>query len=176
MLPCAILGIMTVSGVLDVFTFIDVVFLIAIRIGFSQSLYTFYEPQFEVTIMNVTIIKEGNRMTEQLYSVGVTVSTSTDGNSATLETLEEPGDYSLGVDGVNFRQLQFSSDDQEIRFIFMLFGDNTSESTESFRAITSTVEGTPTFQEPITSTAFPSTIIRILDDDCKLNCNVRMRK
>ena len=80
-----------VSSVLDVFTFIDVVFLIVIRIGFRQSLYTFYEPQFEVIIMNVTIIKEDNQMTEQLYSVGVTVSTPTDGNSATLETLEELG-------------------------------------------------------------------------------------
>ena len=140
---------------------------IVIRIGFAWEMYTYYEPQFEILITNVTIIKEANQLTEQLYTVGVIVSTPTTGlNPATLETLEERGgDYTLGGGG-SFQQLPFLSDEQEIRFTFDLFGDETAEGTEGFRAIISTVEGTPKFQDP--TIASLTTTIRILDDDCKL--------
>ena len=105
-----------------------------------------------------------------MYQVGVTVSTPTSGNPATLENAEELGDYSLGDPGVSYRQLPFPSNMQEIPFIFLLFEDDTFECTEGFRAIILTVAGTPTFQDP--TTAALTTIIKIVDDDCKLNCNV----
>ena len=117
----------------------------------------------------MTIVKESNKLTEQMYSVGVTVSTPTSGNAATLESVTELGDYSLGFPGVYFRQLLFLPDEQEIMFTFILFGDTKPEGTEAFRAIISTIEGTPTFQEPII--AFPNTAIQILDTDSKLILN-----
>ena len=121
-----------------------------------------------MTILNLTVIKEANQLTEQFYSVGVFVSTPTIGlNPATLETLEEFGDYSLGYLGVSFQQLPFRSDMQEFPFFFYLFGDDIAEGTEDFWAIIAKVEGTPRFQDP--TTASLTTTIKILDDDCKLS-------
>ena len=37
----------------------------AISIGFQFSTYTFFEPEFDTPIFNVTLIKEDNRVTEQ---------------------------------------------------------------------------------------------------------------
>ena len=147
--------------------YIDIVFhfVAVVRIGFSRALYTYYEPESDTVITNVTIVKESNQSTEQQYSVGVTVSSLTTGVPATLESITETGDYSLGIPGVSFRQIPFPSNQQEIPFLFQLHGDEIAEGTEAFRAIISTVEGTPTFQDPIT--ASPTAIIRILDNDCK---------
>ena len=141
-------------------------FVTVVRIGFRQELYTYYEPEFDTLITNVTIVKESEQSTElQHFSVGVTVSSPTTGVPATLESITETGDYSLGIPGVSFRQIPFPSNQQEIPFLFQLHGDEIAEGTEAFRAIISTVEGTPTFQDPIT--ASPTAIIRILDNDCK---------
>ena len=141
---------------------------IAIRIGFQLDCYTYFEPKGVALITNVTIVKEANGISEQQYSVGVTVSSPTTGvNPATLNTDEVPGDYDLGFPGVSFRQLPFPANRQEITFTFFLFGDETAEGTEAFRAIISTVEGTPTFQDP--NIASLTTMIKIMDDDGKWN-------
>ena len=149
---------------------IVVIFCTVIHIGFAREEYTYYEPDFDILITNVTIIKEANEISEQFYFVGITVSTpTTEGaNPATLETFTAIGDYSLGGTGNPFRTLAFGPDEQEIKFNFFLYGDNIFEGTEAFRAIISTVEGTPTFQDP--NIVSLTTTINIIDDECKLKC------
>ena len=128
-------------------------------------MYNYYEPRFEAFITNVTIIKEANQLTEQFYSVGISASSpTTEINPATLESLNELGDYTLGVFGVSFWQLIFSPNVQEIPFYFTLYGDDTAEGTEAFQATISTVPGTPTFQN--STIASLTTTIRISDNDC----------
>ena len=143
---------------------------VVIRIGFARNVYTYYEPDFETSITNVTLIKEANQLTEQLYSVGVTLSspTAVGANPATLESIiTELGDYTIfGGAGVRFRMLPFFPDQQGISFVFTLLNDELAEGTEAFQATISTVEGTPTFRDPIIASR--TTTIRILDNDCKL--------
>ena len=133
------------------------------RIGFAQKEYTYYEPDFDETIMNVTLIKEANQLTEQLYSVAITIS-PTGVNPATSESFSEAGDYSFGDPEVNYRQLPLHSGRQEVPLVFILFCDFIAEGTEAFQATISTVEGTPTFRDP--TVASLSTTIRIIDNDC----------
>ena len=167
MLPCVVLGTMMVrlSIVLLVPVILVFVLFVVIHIGFAQEMYTYYEPRSDTVITNVTIIKEANQLTEQLYSVGVTVSSPTIGlNPATLESQTQLWDYTLGDFDVSFRQLPFESNEQEIEFIFQLFGDDIAEGTEAFQSTLLTVPDTPTFR--YTTIASLSTTIRIIDDDC----------
>ncbi len=60
---------------------------IVISIGFQFEQYTFFEPQFDATITNVTLIKEGGRITEQILGLQVTYTAGT----ASFEV-----DYTLG--------------------------------------------------------------------------------
>ena len=119
-------------------------------------------------ISNVTLVKEDGRVSEQTFGVGITVSNPQMLSPATLEAFDTSinYDYSLGVPGQTFIVLRFLPNQQSITFNFFLNGDEVPEGTEAFQASSTPVEGFPTFQAPIT-TAFPSTEIQIIDNDCK---------
>ena len=119
-------------------------------------------------INNVTLVKEDGRVSEQTYGVGITVSSPQMLSPATLDTDDTSinFDYALGNSGQTFIILQFLPSQQSITFVFFLNSDELPEGTEAFQASSTPVEGFPTFQAPIT-TAFPSTEIQIIDNDCK---------
>ena len=119
-------------------------------------------------INNVTLVKEDGRVSEQTFGVNITVSDPQMLSPATLRTDDTSAnyDYSLGIRGQTFQVLQFLPNQQSITFVFFLNNDELPEGTEAFQASSTPVEGFPTFQAPIT-TAFPSTEIQIIDNDCK---------
>ena len=100
--------------------------------------------------------------------MGITVSNPSILSAATLETVDTGinFDYTLGTSEQTFRILEFLPNQQSITFGFFLNSDEVPEGTEAFQASSTQVEGSPTFQAPIT-TAFPSTEIQIIDNDCK---------
>ncbi len=133
-------------------------FFIAISIGFQFSEYTFFEPQFDTTITNVTLIKEGGRITEQVLGVLVTF---TAGSASFV-------DYTLGgIMNLNSQRRNILPNAQSTTITFILLGDDIPEGTETFRVSSSSQEGFPTFETP--TTTFISTIISILDNDCEFH-------
>ena len=119
-------------------------------------------------ITNVTLVKEDGRVSEQTFGVGITVSNPQMLSPATLEPDDTSFnfDYTLGIPGQTFIVLQFLPNQQSITFEFFLNSDELPEGTEAFQASSTPGEGFPTFQAPIT-TAFASTEIQIIDNDCK---------
>ena len=142
--------------------------LTAIRIGYAQDVYQFFEPDIIIFITNVTLVKEDGRVSEQTFGVSITVSNPKTLTAATLETVNTGinFDYTLGSPGQTITVLQFLPNQQSITFEFFLNSDEIPEGTEAFQASSTTVESFPTFQAPIT-TAFASTEIQIIDNDCK---------
>ena len=116
---------------------------------------------------NLTLVKKDNRVSEQTFGVGITVSNPRMLSAATLETDDDTTnfDYTLGSPGQAFIVLQFLPSQQSITFEFFINSDELPERTEAFQARSTPVEGFPTFWSPIT-TAFESTEIQIIDDDC----------
>ena len=100
--------------------------------------------------------------------MGITVSNPLMLSPATLETADSSinFDYTLGSPGDTFIVSQFHPNQQSIAFEFFLNSDELPEGTEAFQASLISVEGFPTFQPPI-STAYASTEIQIIDNDCK---------
>ena len=141
---------------------------VVIRIGYTQEVYQYYEPDFLVLITNVTLVKEDNRVSEQTFGVGITVSNPQMLSAATVETDDASidFDYALSAPGDTYYFVPFNPNQQSNVFQFFLNGDDLPEETEAFQASSTSVEGFPTFQAPIT-TAFPSTEIQIIDNDCK---------
>ena len=118
-------------------------------------------------ITDVTLVKEDNRVSEQTFGVGITVSNSQTLPAATYELFDPSNfDYALNISEKTFVVMQFLPNQQSITFEFFLNSDELPEGTEAFQASSTPVEGFPTFQAPIT-TAFPSTEIQIIDNDCK---------
>ena len=127
-------------------------------------------------ITNVTLIKEDNRISEQNF--GVTLSFGDPGSTrpATLQSLEDlnaPFDYNLGVPGLSSISREFGPDQTEIsNLVFFLFSDELPEGTEGFLInIASVGDIFPNFQLPTDTTAetipaFASTLVTILDNDC----------
>ena len=142
--------------------------LTAIRIGYALEVYQYFEPDSLMLITNVTLVKEDGRVSEQTFGVGITVSNPQMLSPATLETDDTMinFDYTLGTLGQTFEILQFLPNQQSITFEFFLNSDELPEGIEAFQASSTPVEGFPTFQASIT-TAFPSTEIQIIDNDCK---------
>ena len=160
------------------FDLVEYVLLICtvIRIGFEFESYEVSEPSpdDENVISNlVYLIREDNRKSEQTYSVDLTVG-DPGGNikPATLETpdINESFDYSFGVVGQTKQNVLFAPADDRIAFVFSLNPDLAVEGTECFRATSAQVTPSgdfPVFQTPSGITAFPSTIICIIDNDGK---------
>ena len=119
-------------------------------------------------INNVTLVKEDGRVSEQTFGVGITVSNPQMLSPATLESFDTSinFDYALNAPEQTFTVLLFLPNQQSITFEFFLNNDELPEGTEAFQASSTPVVGFPTFQAPIT-TAFPSTEIQIIDNDCK---------
>ena len=132
-------------------------------------MYSYLEPDFETLILNVTLIREGNRRTEQIFAVGITVSDPAVGRAATLDE----GDFGINYDfrltapGA-FVTLIFPPVVNSIVFHFFINSDELPEGLEAFQASSVPVAGFPNFQSPVTNTAFQNTEIQIMDNDCKL--------
>ena len=146
-------------------------YLPAIRIGFSQRVYTFLEPETTRVFTDVTVIKEDDIRSEQFFSVSVTVSTpASDIRAATLEVR---GGVTTGVDyrltnRDSFTIIPFPPNAQSMVLRFFIIRDDLPEGTEAFQASSQPLEDTPNFQPPLTGTAFQTTQVQIEDDDCKL--------
>ena len=113
------------------------------------------------------LIKEGNRITEQTYSVVVSVSNPPPPlNPATLQDAQGGNyDYSLGSPGASSLVLEFGPNQQNRTFAFELTSDKIAEGTEGFEATSTANQGFPTFGAPQNISA--TTLITILDDECE---------
>ncbi len=158
---------------------LDNIVFTAIRIGFQLERYDYFEPEFAQTrFENVTLIKENNRVSEQTFGVQISFDPGQGINPATLQPLGQVDgfDYVISSPGVNSITLPFRPDQSAITVTIDLFPDDLAEGTEGFQTSIGSA-GAPfaTFQLPSTTTtprpmppAFPDTLIRILDTDCKL--------
>ncbi len=156
-------------------------FFTAIRIGFELEQYDYLEPELvQAQFENVTLIKEDNRVSEQTFGIQITFGDPGQGiNPATLQQLgqEDGFDYVVNQPGDNVITLSFRPTVSRLTFTFSLFPDELAEGTEGFRAgIGSAGAPFASFQLPSPATrpipmppAFPDTLIRILDTDCKFN-------
>ena len=146
-------------------------FLLGIRIGFAQSVYSFSEPPLETMINDIVLVREGGRLSEQTFQVTVSVSGGTiDRPPATLELEdEERADYRLAVPA-DFIDLNFPPDQENITLAVILFNDRLLEGTEAFQATSTPSQNFPNFGPPSMGGAFASTEVLIIDDDCKLAC------
>lgn len=141
------------------------IFHLDIGIGFAQSVYTFSEPDVATSITEVTLVREGGRLSEQTFNVAVTVGNpnSISVRSATLQQLGDSmnPDYAINNPASNSVSLVFPPQAQNVTFAFQLLSDTLPEGLEAFRAVSTPITGSPRFQPG-------STEIRILDDDCEL--------
>ena len=141
--------------------------LLAIQIGFAQFNYSFEEPEFEILVLDVVLIREGGRLSEQTFQIVVSVGGTIDTPPATLEFVDpDRGDYSLGLQA-NFVTLLFRPSQQNTTLQLFLFSDDVPEGTEAFRATSTPSPGFPNFGAPSMGGAFASTEVFIADDDCK---------
>ena len=129
----------------------------AIKIGFENPNYTFIEPPF-LKSFHISLIKEGNQMSEQTFQVLVQVSNMTNPFQPAL----------LGEDYQNptILPILFPSNQEHISWEFVLLSNEDPEENEAFRAAVSSV-GSPSF---ITygSNVFNETLIVIKDAQSKL--------
>ena len=141
---------------------------IALKIGFSQQSYDFQEPNQRKLFRNVTLFKEDNRITEQMYSVVINVESSGVGlQAATLQSVNGINyDYSIGPSGMISTIIDFPPGLQSIVFPFFLNHDELPEATETFQASAIPNNGFPTFESP--TNLFANTLINILDNDGKV--------
>ena len=145
-------------------------FVADIRIGFAQEVYNYFEPDIETLFTNLTIVKDGGRVSEQTFRVGISVSDPTTVTPATLRTSPSQldWDYSLGsVPGQTFFLRDIFSPSQSSMVAFFLNGDDSVEDVEGFVLTSSseTAGGFPSFLSPLPSstTAFQSTTVQIID-------------
>lgn len=145
---------------------------VAIHIGFAQETYTFIEPPFETLFRRVTLVKDDDQQSEQTFSVGIIITDAPNLLPATLfDNNVKDWDYRIGSPGQTFQTLQFSPHLQSISVDISLNDNPVFEGLEGF-LLTTTVsrEGMfPAFSLPRSgsATAFRSTTILIMDDECK---------
>ena len=136
-----------------------------INIGFAQQMYSFNEPAFEELVREVTLVKEGNRQTEQTFAVNIVVSDPTSSTPpATLDIVDPVNfDYSLG-NSRDVVTLLFPNFVQNITFNFLLYNNDFPEGTEGFLATSAPAVGDefPQFGLPQTNTVFEAAEILIL--------------
>ena len=142
--------------------------LLAIQIGFALAEYSFDEPEFEIVVTDIVLVREGGRLSEQTFQVAISVGGTIDTPPATPSFVDElRGDYSIGP-GRDFVALTFRPFEQNITFPLVFFSDGVPEGTEAFRATSSPSPDYPNFGAPSMGGAFASTDVFIADDDCKL--------
>ena len=144
--------------------------LLGVQIGFALSEYFFDEPDFE-TIVDIVLVREGGRCSEQTFQVTISVDGGTINRPpATLQFEDDDtADYSL-ASPVDFISLNFPPDQQNITLQILLFCDDLPEVTEAFRATSMPSQNFPNFGLPTMRGAFASADVLIFDDDCKLAC------
>ena len=146
--------------------------LIAIQIGFALPVFSLNEPDFETVNRDITLVREGGRLSEQTFQVTVSVSGTINIPAATLQFEDEDNaDYRLTFPQ-NFVQLDFPPSQQNVTLIVILFSDGIPEGTEAFRATSTPSPNFPNFGPPSMGGAFASTNVLIIDDDCKFACGV----
>lgn len=145
------------------YTLLYCLFLSGIQIGFAQEIYSFNEPDSDLVVRDVILIR--NRQTEQMFGVQITV----DG------PLSNIGSASLGIDyrlqnNASTILLLFLSTTQNVSFSFILNSDELSEATEGFQATAMPAEGFPDFMLPQVGGAFGTTEVQILGDRVTPTC------
>ena len=153
-----------------------------IHIGYEIPEYTFFEPDFETFIQNVTIIKEDSQITEQTFAVVISINEPNVGiRPATQETQETIAaginyDFRTAITGgeVDSFVLEFFPDEQSSTFNFFINSDALPEGTEGFRLGSAPDRGVagpglsyPTYQPPSGRNAHVNTEIIIIDNDSK---------
>ena len=136
------------------------------RIGIQRVNYTFTEPEFEETITGVVFLeRENGQLTEQTYSVSITISTSVPPGQ---QAASLPGDFSLTGGAETTQILTFFPDMTLLDFQFILRTDDTFEGTEALvvRSAPSRFSGSEAFTSP--EDLFSSTLIVIEDNDSEL--------
>lgn len=157
----------------DFMTLISSLFRIkVVEIGFANETYSFLEPSSETEIRGVKLVKNDDQISEQTFRVGVFVSDATSISPATLDDGNTTNwDYRVNDVGQVYVEIDFPPKEQSITVPFFLNGDKVPEGWEGF-LLTSSVasEEFPHFSppQPDSTTAFLSTKIEILDNDCKL--------
>lgn len=141
------------------------------RIGFSQPVFQIIEQAFENLIRVVTLVKEDNRTSEQVFFVFVTVGPPEGNTNAAIRetaSTQDNYDYRLTADA-SFVTLIFPPQDQSIVFNFFVRGDDVREGIEAFqaRSESATVLGSSVYQPPISGRVHQNTEIQIIDDDSK---------
>ena len=146
----------------------------------TADLYFHIEPDFFRLVSQVLLTKEDNRVSEQTFSVTVTVSApASSTRRATLETVDSTIsiDYSLPTLR-NSIQLTFPPNSQNISFSFFLNSDDLPEGTEGFQASSTSSSSPlfPFFQPPVSvgspnTRAYQTTEIQITDNDCTYICH-----
>lgn len=148
----------------------------AMRIGFQRSQYTFSEPTDAPTPVALTLVKEGNRQSQQTFRVGITFGDPIGGfPPASLQLDGDPAghfDYVINEPGNNYTSVDFASDVNQVTIMITLLPDTLLERDEGIRASITSVEGYPEFSLPLaTSSVFANTLIKIEDADCRWNLN-----
>jgi hypothetical protein len=132
-------------------------------------LYTFTEPNRDEPITDVILIREGGRLSEQVFVIGVNVGEPDSGiRSATLDIFNRTGDYGTSTLDSSFIQVFFDPSRENVSLPLTLFSDNFPEGLEAFRATSSPVAGFPNFGPPTAGGAFATTEVRIVDNDRKV--------
>ena len=154
-----------------------------IHIGYEIPEYTFFEPDFETIITNVTVIKEDDQVTEQTFAVVISINRPNVNNirPATQETLET---IAAGIiydfrtetasDVVDSFVFEFFPDKQSFTFNFFINSDELPERTEGFQLGSAPERGVPeqglsypTYLPPSGRNAHVNTEILIIDNDSK---------
>ena len=136
-------------------------------------MYSYNEPDIVALIRDITLVREGGRLSEQTFGVSISVSDAIDKPPATLQYFDsERADYGLSYG--YFTSLLFPPSHENIKFFVTLFHDDQPEETEAFQATSAPLQGFPSFGPPSMGGAFVSTEVHIIDDDCKLTCSCIM--
>lgn len=130
------------------------------------------EPNTETLITNVTLIKQDDRRSERTFSVGITISDPGIIPAAQVKTEDmlSSYDYRLGTTvGAMFVARVFPFNMQVVNFTFFINDDTIPEGIEAFKASSVPFEGFPAYQGPSpgSTSAFQTTEIRIVDNECK---------
>lgn len=143
-----------------------------IRIGFAREVYSYYEPEVQMLFTNLTIVKDGGRISEQIFRVNISISDPATVAPATLRTspVQEDWDFAVGFAGQTSVLRDFFSSSQSVLVAFFLNGDDSVEDVEGFMLTSSPVvtDGFPSFLSPLptSTTAFQSTTVQIFDCKC----------
>lgn len=141
-----------------------------VKIGFAQDEYTYSEPDVDTLFRDITLIKEGGRVSERTFSVGISITEPYNIaiRAASIPSDDRSSDFSFGTDDQNFFNVTFPPGLQEVSLNMTLHSDNLPELVEGFQVSCTPVEGFPIFKFPETMAVHRSARVEITDNvDCK---------